>query len=160
MANTQGLINGGRGGLFWSYIWTLAGYGLLAASLADMASMCPTAGGQVRTARLTLTYKIADTRASITGFQVSLLETKTFLQKLTIIQRILASKISTGAKLCLWMAFSALLASRECFRTLPLRQTHPGAHSDRESSIRGARLARLAPRGSSHSDLRLLQHLC
>ncbi|KAK0298718.1 hypothetical protein LTR54_013801 [Friedmanniomyces endolithicus] len=46
MANTQGLINGGRGGLFWSYIWTLAGYGLLAASLADMASMCPTAGGQ------------------------------------------------------------------------------------------------------------------
>ncbi|KAK1811741.1 hypothetical protein LTR12_013876 [Friedmanniomyces endolithicus] len=70
MANTQGLINGGRGGLFWSYIWTLAGYGLLAVSLADMASMCPTAGGQVRTARLTLPYKIADTRPSITGFQV------------------------------------------------------------------------------------------
>ncbi|KAK0269392.1 hypothetical protein LTR35_014881 [Friedmanniomyces endolithicus] len=41
MANTQGLINGGRGGLFWSYIWTLAGYGLLAASLADMAKFSP-----------------------------------------------------------------------------------------------------------------------
>ncbi|KAK1086240.1 hypothetical protein LTR33_001663 [Friedmanniomyces endolithicus] len=41
MANTQGLINGGRGGLFWSYIWTLPGYGLLAASLADMAKFSP-----------------------------------------------------------------------------------------------------------------------
>ncbi|TKA83850.1 hypothetical protein B0A55_00119 [Friedmanniomyces simplex] len=36
MANSQGLINGGRGGLFWSYIWTFGGYALLAASLADM----------------------------------------------------------------------------------------------------------------------------
>jgi choline transport protein len=36
LANSQGLTNGGRGGLFWSYIWTTVGYGFLAASLADM----------------------------------------------------------------------------------------------------------------------------
>ncbi|KAK3676608.1 hypothetical protein LTR78_003382 [Recurvomyces mirabilis] len=46
MANSQGLTNGGRAGLFWSYIWTFIGYVLLAASLADMAAMAPTAGGQ------------------------------------------------------------------------------------------------------------------
>lgn len=45
LANNQGLIDGGRGGLFWSYIWTYIGYGFLGASLADMASMAPTAGG-------------------------------------------------------------------------------------------------------------------
>lgn len=46
MSNTQGLVDGGRAGLFWSYIWTFVGYGFLAASMADMASMAPTAGGQ------------------------------------------------------------------------------------------------------------------
>ena len=46
LANTQGLTNGGRGGLFWSYVWTYIGYAFLGASLADMASMAPTAGGQ------------------------------------------------------------------------------------------------------------------
>lgn len=38
-ANTQGLICGGRAGLFWSYIWTFCGYGFLISSLAEMASM-------------------------------------------------------------------------------------------------------------------------
>ena len=46
LANGQGLLDGGRGGLFWSYVWTFGGYAFLAASLADMASMAPTAGGQ------------------------------------------------------------------------------------------------------------------
>ena len=45
-ANTQGLVDGGRAGLFWSYIWTFFGFGLIIASLAEMASMAPTAGGQ------------------------------------------------------------------------------------------------------------------
>lgn len=46
LANTQGLINGGRAGLLWSYIWVSIGYGLVIASLAEMASMAPTAAGQ------------------------------------------------------------------------------------------------------------------
>ncbi|PPJ52007.1 hypothetical protein CBER1_09635 [Cercospora berteroae] len=45
-ANTQGLVDGGRAGLFWSYIWTLGGCGLIIASMAEMASMAPTAGAQ------------------------------------------------------------------------------------------------------------------
>lgn len=45
-ANSQGLVDGGRAGLFWSYIWTLCGFGLIIASMAEMASMAPTAGAQ------------------------------------------------------------------------------------------------------------------
>ena len=45
-ANTQGLVDGGRAGLFWSYIWTFAGFGFITSSLAEMASMAPTSGGQ------------------------------------------------------------------------------------------------------------------
>ncbi|KAJ9630757.1 hypothetical protein H2203_001281 [Taxawa tesnikishii (nom. ined.)] len=33
-------------GLFWSYIWTFIGFSFVMASLAEMASMAPTAGGQ------------------------------------------------------------------------------------------------------------------
>ena len=47
LANTQGLTDGGTAGLFWSYIWVSAGFGLTVASLAEMASMAPTAAGQV-----------------------------------------------------------------------------------------------------------------
>ncbi|MCJ1248311.1 hypothetical protein MMC30_005528 [Trapelia coarctata] len=42
-ATTQGLVEGGLAGLFWSYIWTFLGLGLVVISLASMA---PTAGGQ------------------------------------------------------------------------------------------------------------------
>ncbi|KAI4254353.1 MAG: hypothetical protein LQ352_003141 [Teloschistes flavicans] len=45
-ANTQGLVDGGLAGLFWSYIWTFFGSGIIMLSLAEMASMCPTSGGQ------------------------------------------------------------------------------------------------------------------
>ena len=45
LANSQGLIDGGLAGLFWSYVWTMFGFGLIAASLAEMASMAPTLGG-------------------------------------------------------------------------------------------------------------------
>lgn len=47
LANTQGLTDGGTAGLFWSYIWVSVGFGLTVASLAEMASMAPTAAGQV-----------------------------------------------------------------------------------------------------------------
>jgi choline transport protein len=46
VATTQGLVDGGLAGLFWSYIWTFAGLSLVMASLAEMASMAPTSGGQ------------------------------------------------------------------------------------------------------------------
>ena len=34
-ANSQGLQNGGLAGLFWSYMWTLVGFGLIIASMAE-----------------------------------------------------------------------------------------------------------------------------
>ncbi|KAA6408204.1 MAG: amino acid transporter [Lasallia pustulata] len=46
VATSQGLVDGGVAGLFWSYIWTFFGFGLVVVSLAEMASMAPTAGGQ------------------------------------------------------------------------------------------------------------------
>ena len=41
-ASTQGLVDGGIAGLFWSYVWTFCGFSLVMASLAEMASMAPT----------------------------------------------------------------------------------------------------------------------
>lgn len=46
VANTQGLIDGGLAGVFWSYIWTFIGFGFVELSLAEMASMAPISGGQ------------------------------------------------------------------------------------------------------------------
>ncbi|KAF2248464.1 GABA permease-like protein [Trematosphaeria pertusa] len=45
-ATYQGLVDGGPAGLIWSYIWTFFGFFFVMASLAEMASMAPTAGGQ------------------------------------------------------------------------------------------------------------------
>ncbi|KAF2751449.1 amino acid transporter [Sporormia fimetaria CBS 119925] len=45
-ASYSGLVDGGPAGLIWSYIWTFAGFSMVVASLAEMASMAPTAGGQ------------------------------------------------------------------------------------------------------------------
>jgi choline transport protein len=39
IANYQGLQNGGRGGFFWSYVWTFVGFAPIIASLAEMSSM-------------------------------------------------------------------------------------------------------------------------
>ena len=44
--NTQGLIAGGSAGLFWSLVWAYAGQTFVVLSLAEMASIAPTAGGQ------------------------------------------------------------------------------------------------------------------
>ena len=41
-----GLSNGGFGGLFWTFIATVICYSSVVLSLAEMASMAPTAGGQ------------------------------------------------------------------------------------------------------------------
>ncbi|KAK6398243.1 hypothetical protein LTR65_003323 [Meristemomyces frigidus] len=46
LATTQVLVAGGRAGLFWTFLWSYAGYGFLIASLAEMAAMAPTAGGE------------------------------------------------------------------------------------------------------------------
>ncbi|KAF2015390.1 amino acid transporter [Aaosphaeria arxii CBS 175.79] len=45
-ATYQGLVDGGPAGLIWSYVWTFFGFSFVVASLAEMASMAPTAGGQ------------------------------------------------------------------------------------------------------------------
>ncbi|KAK0963993.1 hypothetical protein LTR91_018708 [Friedmanniomyces endolithicus] len=45
-ANTQGLTAGGLAGLFWSVVWCYTGQFFVVMSLAEMASMAPTAGGQ------------------------------------------------------------------------------------------------------------------
>ena len=45
VASTEGLVNGGIAGMFWSYIWTFAGMTLVTLSLAEMASMAPGSGG-------------------------------------------------------------------------------------------------------------------
>jgi choline transport protein len=39
-------VNGGLAGLLWSYIWTFFGFIFIVLSLAEMASMAPTSGGQ------------------------------------------------------------------------------------------------------------------
>lgn len=45
VASTEGLVNGGTAGLFWSYVWTFAGMTLVILSLAEMVSMAPGPGG-------------------------------------------------------------------------------------------------------------------
>ncbi|KAK5705709.1 hypothetical protein LTR17_021444 [Elasticomyces elasticus] len=45
-ASTFALINGGTGGAIWVYIGTFIGFFLAIASMAEMASMAPTTGGQ------------------------------------------------------------------------------------------------------------------
>ncbi|KAJ5645642.1 hypothetical protein N7507_011653 [Penicillium longicatenatum] len=46
ISDYTGLEDGGLAGMFWSYIWTFIGFGFIIASLAEMASMAPTDGGQ------------------------------------------------------------------------------------------------------------------
>ncbi|TAQ85335.1 hypothetical protein B7494_g6341 [Chlorociboria aeruginascens] len=46
IANSQGLQNGGLAGLWWEWVWTFFGFGIIMISLAEMASMAPTCGGQ------------------------------------------------------------------------------------------------------------------
>jgi choline transport protein len=46
IANTTGLIDGGRPGLLWTLIWSIAGMTFVTLSLAEMSSMAPTSGGQ------------------------------------------------------------------------------------------------------------------
>ncbi|KAI9866914.1 MAG: hypothetical protein M1823_009143, partial [Watsoniomyces obsoletus] len=45
-SNTQALLAGGSAGLFWSLCWSYTGQTFIVLSLAEMASMAPTAGGQ------------------------------------------------------------------------------------------------------------------
>jgi len=41
-----GLQNGGTAGIIWVYLATALGFGTVVLSMAEMASMAPTAGGQ------------------------------------------------------------------------------------------------------------------
>lgn len=44
--NSPALVAGGTPSLFWSYVWAYVGQAFIVISLAEMASMAPTAGGQ------------------------------------------------------------------------------------------------------------------
>ena len=44
--NFQMLVDGGTAAMFWSYTWIIVGQFFIVLSLAEMASMAPTAGGQ------------------------------------------------------------------------------------------------------------------
>jgi choline transport protein len=46
IANTTGLVDGGRPGLFWTLVWSIAGMTFVTLSLAEMSSMAPASGGQ------------------------------------------------------------------------------------------------------------------
>ncbi|TKX24010.1 amino acid permease-8 [Elsinoe australis] len=46
IANDAALTDGGRGGFFWTYIFTCFGFFTICASIAEMSSIAPTAGGQ------------------------------------------------------------------------------------------------------------------
>ncbi|KAJ9142926.1 Amino acid permease [Pleurostoma richardsiae] len=46
MTSFYGLLNGGPAGLVWGYLFTWIGYLLVFASIAEMASIAPTSGGQ------------------------------------------------------------------------------------------------------------------
>ncbi|PYI13087.1 amino acid transporter [Aspergillus japonicus CBS 114.51] len=46
LSNYQGLQDGGLAGMLWSYVWSTVGFGFIIVSLAEMASMAPTSGGQ------------------------------------------------------------------------------------------------------------------
>ncbi|OAA67120.1 amino acid permease [Niveomyces insectorum RCEF 264] len=46
MTSSFGLVNGGLAGLVWGYLIVWMGYMLVFASIAEMASMAPTSGGQ------------------------------------------------------------------------------------------------------------------
>ncbi|KAF2224202.1 GABA permease-like protein [Elsinoe ampelina] len=46
IANDAGLMDGGRGGFFWTYMFTCVGFFTICASIAEMSSISPTAGGQ------------------------------------------------------------------------------------------------------------------
>lgn len=43
---TQGLVDGGRAGLIYGTIWNFVGFCPIYLSMAEMASMAPTCGGQ------------------------------------------------------------------------------------------------------------------
>jgi hypothetical protein len=45
---SPGFTNGGYAGVFWCFITTTTAYSAVVASLAEMASMAPTSGGQYR----------------------------------------------------------------------------------------------------------------
>lgn len=46
LCSIQSVIDGGRAGMFWGYVWVIVGQFFIVLSLAEMSSMAPTAGGQ------------------------------------------------------------------------------------------------------------------
>lgn len=69
----QGLYDGGRAGLIWSYVWVFIGFLPIVVSIAEMASMAPTSGGQVLFSSDDCVALSSDTLCSTIGFPSLLL---------------------------------------------------------------------------------------
>ncbi|PYH88762.1 amino acid transporter [Aspergillus ellipticus CBS 707.79] len=46
LSDYEGLQDGGLAGMLWTYVWSSIGFGFIIVSLAEMASIAPTSGGQ------------------------------------------------------------------------------------------------------------------
>ncbi|MCJ1441930.1 MAG: hypothetical protein MMC23_002422 [Stictis urceolatum] len=66
------LFNGGLAGLFYTYLWTFAGFSLVVSSLAEMASMAPTSGGQYHWVSESAPPRWQKLLSYITGWQATL----------------------------------------------------------------------------------------
>lgn len=146
-ANTQGLVDGGRAGLFWSYLWTLCGFGMVIASMAEMASMVGDISPLFRTraCAVELTCHIGShkRRTISLGFGVW------------------ARKVPEIPQLHHGLAVDHVIPSGECLRLLPRGHHYPKSRDGQLSRVRSSELAEhnVRPgRGPSLWDLQYLLH--
>lgn len=85
------LVAGGTAGLFWSCIWGYFGQSFIVLSLAEMASMAPTAGGQYHWVNNSLSFWQGRNADACTGI------------------RVCTPKVPEGVELHFWLAGYALL---------------------------------------------------
>jgi hypothetical protein len=104
IACVPALINGGSGGLFWSYIWTLVGFTFVELSLAEMASM------------YVLTLHDRTPKPQLMIFKGTYVRWSVPLGV-----RVCAAGIPTVPIVRHGMDVDTLMASRECGRLLPHR---------------------------------------
>lgn len=137
-ANTQGLVNGGLAGLFWSYVWTFLGFSLIIMSLAEMASMYV-----AHAARWSM---LIVRRAPTSGGQyhwVSEFAPPQYQKCLSYLTGTFTPRNMDGAERRR-MDVHAVLAGGCCLRRLSGRNSHPGADHHQRFLVRGETLARNA----------------
>lgn len=92
VASPPALIAGGTAGLFWSCIWGYFGQSFIVLSLAEMASMAPTAGGQYHWVKFYPFFQSDDNAKNCIGI------------------RVCTPKIPESVELHVWLARYTLLA--------------------------------------------------